>query len=106
MAAGSLDKRITVKKNVPGKNALNEDVPNWVEHKKLWANIKFETGVEFNRANREGTEIKASIKVRLRGDIVTTMRIDYKHYVFYIKGDPLPADDGEFMFIPVSTKEV
>lgn len=106
MSAGSLDKRIAILKNQPITDGLNQKKPNYVAYKSTWANIKFETGTEFNRANREGTEIKASIKVRLRSDIETTMRIDYKHYKFYVIGPALPADDGEFMYIPVSTKEV
>lgn len=105
-AAGKYKHRVEIQQNTPTKNALNEDVPNWVLYKKVWANVRFETGAEFNRANREGTELKASVRMRQRSDITNTMRIIYKGLVLNIIAPPMPDDMGVDMDIAVSTKEV
>lgn len=106
LAAGKLNHLIQAQINNVTQNALNEDVDNWVDYKRIWTNVKIENGSEFYRANRESTEIKGSIRMRPRNDITAQMRFLYKGMVLNIISPPLPDESNEFMDIAVSTKAV
>lgn len=107
LSAGFLRQRISViKKASPVTyDSLGQPIESWVPHVSLWANVRFESGVESIRANRVVSEVKASIRIRPRNDITEDMRIMYKDYTFNILSKPLRDMHGEYMDLPVSTRE-
>ena len=106
MDAGTLRQRVTIQSKTITEDSLGQPIETWTDLVTLWANVKFENGAEYNRANRESNEVLASVRVRRRNDITHEMRVVYQNYLFNIISQPLLDSKGEFMDLPVSTREV
>lgn len=80
---------------------LGQTVYEWVTFiDGLYADVKFESGREFNANDRIGAQLVASIRVRANAAITTDMRVLYGQYVFEINAILL-ADDRDYMDIAV-----
>jgi SPP1 family predicted phage head-tail adaptor len=110
LAAGMLNRRIRVEKEVPllgddGQPLLDgadQPLTGWALHVRLWANIRTSNGREFIAGGVESATADASIRVRYRMDITPGMRvvlgaseaesgaIDYTGATFYDIVKPLP----------------
>lgn len=93
MDVGKLDKRITIERKEATKNAAGEKVNNWVKVKTVWANIRFERGMEAIRNGKDTAVRRASMRIRVRKDVDESMRVVYQRQAYNIHS-VLPVDDG------------
>jgi len=106
MEAGKLLNRVMVQQKTTIEDDFGQSIEKWANYLPLWANVKFQTGAEFNRADKESTEIFASIRVRARNDINKNMGILYKGHTFNILSLPLLDASNVYMDIPVTTRTI
>lgn len=106
MLASKLTHYITVQQRQIVKDALGQSIETWVDFASMWANVKFQSGSEFNRANRESSEVVASVRVRYREDITTEMRVMFKGKVYNLYSQPLPDNFKEYVDFPVTSREI
>jgi SPP1 family predicted phage head-tail adaptor len=106
--AQKLNRRITVQRLVPGRDAEGQPNDTWVTHCKLWADINTVSGSafvnqEFYVADREVSRPTASVRVRRRTDLVPDMRILLGTTVYDIRVILPDLQDNRFMDIGVTT---
>ena len=103
MNAGEMNRRIIFQQNEGTRNELNEIIPNWVEHKTVWANVQETGGREIYQAQKVNAETTAVFKIRWRR-INTKMRIihDNRTVEILFVADP----DGRRDQLNIATKEV
>lgn len=75
MRAGNLNTRVTIKRRTGGVNDWGEPLPaGWEEMVKVWADVRFRSGIEAIKADAETSVVKLSARVRRRSDILPGMR--------------------------------
>ncbi|WCM88843.1 phage head closure protein [Acidovorax sp. NCPPB 3576] len=77
LAAGSLNRRITIQKPGQLHDEWGSPIPgseNWVEVAKPWASIKNLSGLGAIKADAQASVVKTSIRIRYRTDITAGMR--------------------------------
>jgi SPP1 family predicted phage head-tail adaptor len=75
MRAGLLKDYCSLQQQGTVQDELGQPIPGWPEVAKLWANIKFQSGVEVIRADAPTGVAKVSIQIRRRSDVKTGMRL-------------------------------
>jgi len=107
VAAGSLNKRVTIERKVPGKDAAGQPIQSWVEVCTVWGRVRTQTGfgfvhAEFIASDAETVRTTASIRIRFRNGLDTTMRVKVDGVIYEIKAI-LPDTTGkEFTDIAVA----
>lgn len=90
LAAGNLNRRITIQRRGPKQDAGGQPIDGWVEVVKPWAWIKGQTGMGVGRQMAgEGTVTTSlnlySFRIRYRPAITDAMRVLYDGQAFDIK---------------------
>lgn len=75
MQAGKLNRRVLIQYLGDGQDEIGQPVQTWINlvpagDGRIWANVRFQTGSESNRADQPVSVAKASIRIRRRTDIV------------------------------------
>lgn len=101
MRAGQLKHRITLLTyTATGRDGMGQPIKGWTEAPPIWADVRFISGREFVRADKETSEATASIRIRTR-PVTTAMRVRYKGVLYDIKA-VLPGTSGEFVDLAVT----
>lgn len=101
MRAGQLKHRITLLTyTTTGRDSMGQPIKGWSENPPIWANVRFISGREFVRADKETAEATASIRIRSRA-VTTDMRVRYKGVLYDIRA-VLPVASGEFIDLAVA----
>ena len=74
MNAGKLRDRVILQSREAGADALGQPLEDWVYVAKLWANVRFLSGVEAIKSGAETATAKASVLIRRR-DVTTAHRL-------------------------------
>lgn len=90
VAAGNLNRRITIQRRGPEQDEAGQPIDGWVEVAKPWAWIKGQTGMGVGRQMAgEGTVATSlnvySFRIRYRPAITDAMRVLYDGQAFDIK---------------------
>lgn len=93
-----MNHRIKLLRRAEGVDSVGQPSKGWVLASEIWADVKFQSGVEVMRAGAEASVIKASIRIRARPDVNATMRAVYKDVTFDIQAI-LPDNDRSFAFL-------
>lgn len=97
----ALDKQITLLTyTTTGRDSMGQPIKGWSENPPIWADVRFISGREFVRADKETAEATASIRIRSRA-VNTAMRVRYKGVLYDIRA-ALPAASGEFIDLAVA----
>lgn len=75
MQAGKLKDFVSLQEPGTTQDEIGQEIPGWVEVAKLWANIRFLSGVESIKADAPTSVAKASIQIRKRAGVKTNMQI-------------------------------
>lgn len=103
IAAGSLNQRISILHNVQsGRDSFGAQQTDWQVLITVWANVLFKNGSQMMNANREQSDLVASVRVRLNVDIKSDMRLQYREDVYDIHSI-LPSPDRSYMDIVIKT---
>ncbi len=74
MRAGTLNERITLQRMAEGQDAWGQPLEGWVDVARLWANVRFLSGVEAIKSGAETATATASVRIRKR-DVTTAHRL-------------------------------
>ncbi len=75
MRPGLLNSRVVVQQQSTTQDALGQPVLSWSTFATLWANVRHTSGVESIKADALTPVVRASIRVRYRGDLTAAMRV-------------------------------
>ena len=89
--AGTLRHRVLLENRAVASDALGGEIVTWVPvttlagDGKVWANVRFMSGMETLRTDAVVATLKASIRILFRNDLNPTARVTYNGQVFNIK---------------------
>lgn len=101
MDVGKLDRRITIEKQTEERDEGGQPKQVWTKVKTVWANVRFERGMEAIRNGKDTAVRRASIRIRYRTDIDEGMRVTYNKQVFQIHSILPDESDRTFMDLVV-----
>jgi len=85
MLACKLNDRVLIQHKTIVRDSFGQEIETWVDFAKLWANVRFMNGKEFNNANKENEFTNASVRIRFRLDITPKMRVVFRNEQYNIK---------------------
>lgn len=85
MRIGSLNRRITIQRLEDGQDEIGQPVRVWVDVVKVWADVRYLSGIETVRSDVPVSVAKASIRIRRRQGVDATMRVLLGDTVFAIQ---------------------
>ncbi|MES2972392.1 MAG: phage head closure protein [Pseudomonadota bacterium] len=92
LKAGSLNRRVTIKAQAAGQDDIGQPVQTWSDIAPVWANVRFKSGSEALRGDKETSVTAASIRIRRRTDVSVAMRV-YDGAVIYEIKAVLPDEE-------------
>lgn len=75
MRPGLLNTRVVVQQQSATQDALGQPVQSWATFATLWADVRHTSGIEATKADAIASVVRASIRVRYRGDLTAAMRV-------------------------------
>lgn len=84
MLVGKLKHLVTIKHLVAGQDEVGQPLQEWEEFASLRADIRTLNGAESIRADAQSAVTMASIRLRYRTDITTTMRVHVGSTIYEI----------------------
>lgn len=101
IAAGRLDKIVSIKARTGTRNTLNQKLLTWstIANGDVWASIEPVRSSERNNSIAAQTEISHRVTIRYRSDVTGDMRIWYGTRQFAIRGIRNPLERGEYLEI-------
>lgn len=97
----TLNKQINLQAYTPnGRDGMGQPIKTWIDHATVWADVRFISGREFVRADKETSEATGSIRIRAR-TVTTAMRVRFRGSTYDIKAI-LPVSGGEFIDLAVT----
>lgn len=90
MRAGELKDRVSLQQQSTTQDAIGQPITTWTEVVKLWANIRYQSGVEVIKADAPTSVSKVSIQIRKRAGVTSVMRVVDAAGVVYQILDVLP----------------
>lgn len=94
MQAGKLNQRVKIQQLVAGQDALGQPVETWSDLATVWANVRYQTGIEAINSDAEVSLARASVRIRYRSDVTAGMRVLHGSVVLDIKA-VLPDETGK-----------
>ncbi|HQO33133.1 MAG TPA: phage head closure protein [bacterium] len=86
MAAGQLDRRITIKEPAITTGPYNEkQITGWTQVCETWADVEIGAGSEGYSEGQEGVSASATFLIRYRTGLDATMRITYEDEDYQIQ---------------------
>lgn len=86
MRAGTLNSRVMVQRRGVAEDEWGQPLPEaWLDFRPLWANVKHQTGSQAIKAGAPVSIVQASIRIRYRTDIDSSMRVVHGSTVYEIK---------------------
>lgn len=85
MRAGTLNTRISIRRQEQVKTGGGQVVGKWVEHAATWANVRFPSGSATIKAGTDVSLVRVSIRIRFRDDIHSDMRVVTNGMVFDVQ---------------------
>ena len=75
MRPGLLNSRVVVQQQSTTQDALGQPVLSWSTFATLWADVRHTSGIEAIKDSAIASVVRASIRVRYRGDLTAAMRV-------------------------------
>lgn len=92
-----MNDKITIQTPPTDKDAAGQIVGDWSSLPEVWADIKWPTGAEAVRNGLTTSTVQASMMVRARDDVDTTMRVLHKGATYDIRAVLPNHRDRRFM---------
>lgn len=97
MQAGTLTRRVTIRKLDTVLDEYGEPVSGWVDWFSAWADIRHLSGLETVRSGVEVSEVKASIRMRYRSGLSAAMIAVHDGKSYEIEAVLMDTHDREFI---------
>lgn len=102
MLAGKLRDRITIQSKIDTRDDFGQPISTWSDLATVWAHVLFINGKEAISTNVDTASKSASMRIRYRTDIDTSMRIMFNGATYNIKA-VLPAHGRDFIDLATDT---
>ena len=102
LAAGKLNQRITLQRRATGHDAAGQPVQTWADICTVWADVRYQGGLESLKGGEPVSVAKASIRIRYRTELDAGMRAVLGATVFDIKA-VLPDAGREYLDLSCET---
>ena len=99
IAAGELDKQVTLERNTPTRNGFGEEVDAWATLATVWAGIDPKRGREFFAASQFQSEGKRIVHIRYRSGLSTKDRVRYAGRALRIEDVQDPGERHEELYL-------
>jgi len=78
LAAGSLNRQITIQRPGSGRDAAGQPVPGgWEDVATVWSDVRQQSGLGAIKADAPVSKSAASMRIRYRTDLEERMRVQY-----------------------------
>lgn len=101
LETGKLKDRVTIQSKIETRDDYGQPIKTWVDVAGVWAWVKFNNGTEYNTGGAQQAETSASIRIRWREDLDTSMRVLFKTKIYNIKA-VLPSSDKDYVDLAVN----
>lgn len=85
MAIGQRKHQVVIKAPPTGQDSTGSPSGSWTTVATVWADIRYQRGLESIRAGAEGSTTTASMNIAYRADITTAMRVELGGVLYGIK---------------------
>lgn len=103
VSAGSMSHRVKLQQLAAGQDAAGQPSQAWVDVATLWADVRFQNGLEAIKAEAPISVARASVRIRYRAGVTAAMRLLEGAVVYDIKA-VLPDSTGRvFLDLAVET---
>lgn len=75
MRPGLLNSRVVVQQQSTTQDAVGQPLNTWSTFATLWADVRHTSGIEAIKDSAIASVVRASIRVRYRGDLTAAMRV-------------------------------
>lgn len=99
MSIGNLNRLVSIQCRAAGQDAAGQPNGTWTELAGVWANVRYQSGVEAMKADASVSTAKASIRIRRRTDVTAAMRVVYGSTTFEIKAVLPDEQDRAYAFL-------
>lgn len=93
VTAGQLKHRVRLERPAAGFDALGQPTDGWSLVATVWADVRLPTGLAAVKADADVSQVKASIRIRMRRDVQPGWRVVYRSQSFVIEA-VLPDEQG------------
>jgi SPP1 family predicted phage head-tail adaptor len=97
MNAGKLNKRVTIQKLGDDQDDDGQPIQTWQDVATVWANVRNLNGLETVKADADTSIVKASIRIRLRRDVTSGMRVVLRDKVYEIMASLTDEEKDEHL---------
>lgn len=104
MQAGRLNQRISIQQRTTSVDAIGQPVETWTDVAEVWADVRYQKGLEAIKAGADTSVVSVSIRIRYRGGIDAGMRVLHGSDVFDIQA-VLP-DAGQRQYVDLACRKV
>lgn len=85
MNIGQLRNLVKIQRHTTGQDSIGQPNTAWTDVATVWADIRYQRGMEAIRGGAEVGTAQCSIRIRWRTDVTTDMRVLYGSTAFEIK---------------------
>ncbi len=104
MQAGKLNRRIAIEQRGTTQDAIGQPVETWTTVAEVWADVRYQRGLEAIKAGADVSVVNLSVRIRYRAGIDAGMRILHGSDVLDIQA-VLP-DAGRREYIDLACRKV
>lgn len=97
MQAGRLKNRIVIQQQSATQDEVGQPVNTWTTYITVWGNILHQKGIEAIKADHVISTLRASIRVRYKAGITTSMRVSYASKIYQILSIVPDAENKDYM---------
>lgn len=84
MDAGRLDRIVDIQQRTTTQDAIGQPVESWSLVASVWANIRYQSGIEAIKSDADHSIVKANLRIRYRTGITHGMRVQSGDDLFQI----------------------
>lgn len=98
MQGGRLNSRLSLQLQSSTQDGAGQPIKTWTEVTKLWADLRYQRGLESIRAGSNTSTLQVSIRIRYRPGVTAAMRLvhDIDGTIYNIKA-ALPGPRKEYI---------
>lgn len=97
MQAGTLNRRVTVKKPSTGHDEYGEPIPGWETLAIVWGDVRLLSGLETVRSGIAVSEVQASVRIRYLAGVDATMLAEVSGTSYDIRAVLPDVHDRDFI---------
>jgi len=99
MSIGTLNCLVSIQSRAAGVDEVGQPNGAWTQLAQVWANVRYQRGVEVIKGGAEMSARRVSIKIRRRTDVTSAMRVVYAGTTFEVKAVLPDEEDRKYVYL-------